>query len=141
MHNEHAPAGCPSSPSQPVSGGSARSPPEKSSRRSSVDSSYPISTSVPQLPTPPASHSNVPSPMNSMPSVTPPNYEGDSTEVVSSTGLDIMRISGSSLSLPSTAHTRKSSSPIPAHTNSHSPTDTKHSFPYYRLGWPILFVP
>ena len=45
--------------------------------RSSVES-YPTPTNVPQLPTPPSPHSNVPSPANSMSPATPPNYKGDS---------------------------------------------------------------
>ena len=47
-------------------------PSEKSSWRSSVDS-YPAPLDPPQLPAPPASHSNIPSPANLMSPVTPPH--------------------------------------------------------------------
>jgi hypothetical protein len=88
-------------------------------------------TDVPQLPTPPASHSNVPSPAKSTSPVTPPNYEGDSAEIISSTGLNTMHISGDNISPPyhHHVHTRKSSSPIPAHSKPHASIDTKHTSP------------
>lgn len=108
-------------PGAPPSPPSTTSPvtPEKSSRRSSVDS-YPTPTDVPHLPTPPASHSNVPSPENSTPPVTPPNYQGDSAKIVSSVGFNTMQIPGNN---------GKSSSLIPAHTKAHIPIDTKHTSP------------
>jgi len=56
-------------------------PSEKSLRRPLVET-YPTPTDIPQLPTPLASHSNVPSPANSMSPATP-NYEGDGANIVS----------------------------------------------------------
>lgn len=50
--------------------------------------SHPTPTDDSQLPTPPASHSNVPSPTNSMSPVTPPDYEGCSAKIVSSAGFN-----------------------------------------------------
>jgi hypothetical protein len=119
----------PGAPPSPPSN-NAPVPPEKSSRRSSVDP-YQTSADVPQLPTPPASHSNVPSPANSMSPVTPPNYEGDSAKIVSSAGSNTMQISGDNVSPPyhHHVHTRKSSSPLSAHTKSHASIDTKHTSP------------
>jgi hypothetical protein len=103
-------------------------PPEKSSRRSSVDP-YPTLANVPQLPTPPALHSNVPFPADSMSAVTPPNYTGDSAEIIS-TRSNTMQISGDNVSPPYHHHEhRKSSPPIPAHTKSHASIDTKHTSP------------
>lgn len=87
-------------------------------------------TDVPQLPTPPSSHSNVPSPANSMSPVTPPNYEGDTAKIVSSTGSNTMHISSDNISPPyHHVHARKSSSPIPAYTKSQISLDTKHTSP------------
>jgi len=102
----------PGAPPSPTSATSSI-PSEKSSRRSSVDL-YPTPTDAPQLPTPPASHSNVPSPANSMSPATPPNYEGDSAKIVSSTGSNTMQIPGSNISPPYHVHRRKSSLPISA---------------------------
>jgi hypothetical protein len=120
-------------PGAPPSPPSATStiPSEKSSRRSSVES-YPTPTDGPQLPTPPASHSNVPSPANSMSPATPPNYEGDSAKIVSSAASNTMQIPGDNISPPyhHHVHARKSSSPIPAHTKtSQISLDTKHTSP------------
>jgi hypothetical protein len=117
----------PGAPASPPSTASSI-PQEKSSRRSSVDS-YAVTTDPPQLPTPPASHSNIPSPANSMSPATPPNYEGDSAKIVSSAGSNTMQIPGGNISPPyHHVHARKSSSPIPAHTKTHS-IDTKHTSP------------
>ena len=77
-------------------------PSEKPSRRSSVDS-YPTPTNPPQLPTPPASRSNVPSPVNSMSPVTLPNYEGDSMKIVLSAGCNTIHILGDNVSRHITA--------------------------------------
>ena len=98
-------------------------PADKSSQRASANA-----YSVP--PTPPASHSNVPSPVESMSLATPPNYEGD-TKTVSPTGSNPMQISGDNVSLPyhHHIHTRKSSSPIPAHPKAQMAIDTKHTSP------------
>jgi len=104
-------------PGAPPSPPSATSsiPSENSSRQSSVKS-YPTPTDVPQLPTPPSSHSNVPSPANSMSPATPPNYEGDSAKIVSSATSKMMQISGDNVSPPyHHVHARKSSSPILVH--------------------------
>jgi hypothetical protein len=80
----------------------------------------------PQLPT---SHSNIPFLANSISPTTPPNYEGDSAKIVSSAGSNTMQIPGGTISPPyHHVHTRKSSSPIPAHTKTHS-IDTKHTSP------------
>ena len=104
-------------------------PPEKSTRRSSVGT-YPAQMDPPLLPTPPSSHSNIPSPANSMSPVTPPNYEGDSAKIVSSAGSNIMQIPSDNVSPPyHHVHTRKSSSPIPAHPRSQTSLDTKHTSP------------
>jgi len=48
--------------------------------------SYPTPSDPPQLPTLHASHSNVPSPANSMSPVTPANYEDNSAKTVLSAG-------------------------------------------------------
>jgi len=99
---------------------------DKPSRRSSVDS-YPTPTDPPQLPTPPAYHSNVPSPANSMSPVTPPNYEGNSAKIVFSAGPNTMQILGDSVSPPHHhIHALKSSLPIPTYTKTQIHIDTKH---------------
>ena len=118
----------PGAPPSPPSAASTI-PSEKSSRRSSVES-YPTPTDGPQPPTPPASHSNITSPANSMSPVTPPNYKGDSAKIVSSATSNTMQISGDGVSPPyHHAHTRKSSSSIPAHLKSQTSIDTKHTSP------------
>jgi hypothetical protein len=63
---------------------------------------------------------------------TPPNYEGDSAKIVSSTASNTMQMPGDNVSPPyhHHVHARKSSSPIPAHTKtSQIPLDTKHTSP------------
>ena len=103
--------------------------PEKLLRRSSADP-YPIPTDIPQLPTPPASDSNVSSPVNSMSPVTPPNYEGDGAKIVSSGGSNTTQIFDDNVSPPyHHIHACNPSSPIPAHTKTHSSIDTKHISP------------
>ena len=117
--------GTPVSPSSTTSSVLA----DKSSRRSSADT-YPVPPES-QLPTPPSSHSNVPSPVDAMSPATPPNYEGDTAKIVSSAGSNLMQISGDNISPPyhHHVHTRKSSSPIPAHPKSQIAPDTKHTSP------------
>ena len=84
---------------------------------------------VPQLPTPPSSYSNIPSLANSMSLVTPPNYESDSTDIVSSAGSNTMQLSGDNISPPHHhVHARKSSSPIPAHMKTQTPIDMEAPF-------------
>ena len=118
----------PGAPPSPPSS-NALIPPEKLSRRLLADP-YPTSADVPQLPTPPASCSNVPSPANSVSPATPPNYEGDGAGIVSSGGSNTMQIFSDNVSPPyHHIHARKSSSPIPAHTKTHSSIDTKHISP------------
>ena len=56
-------------------------------------SSFPLST-------PPASHSNIPSPANSTSLATPSNYENDNAEIVSSAGSNTIQISSDSVSPP-----------------------------------------
>ena len=93
-------------------------PPEKSLRRSSADP-YPTSTDVPQLPTPPASHLNVPFPANPMSPATPPNCKGDSAKIIYSGGSNTMQISGDSILPPNPhVHARKPSLLILAHATS-----------------------
>ena len=84
--------GAPPSPPSTISS----VPTDRSSRRSSADA-YPVPPES-QLPTPPASHSNVPPPVDSMSPATPPNYEGDTAKIVSSTGSNQMQISGGNTS-------------------------------------------
>jgi len=75
-------------------------------------------------------HSNIPSSANSMSPVTPPNYEDNSAKIVSPTGSNTMQISGDNVSPPyHHVHARKSSSPIPTHTESQISIDTKHTSP------------
>ena len=104
-------------------------PTDKSPRRSSADV-YPVPVES-QLLTPPASRSNVPSPVDSMSPAAPPNYKGDTAMIVSSAGSNPMRISGDNISPPyhHHVHTRKSSSPIPARPKSQMTIDTKHTSP------------
>ena len=59
-----------------------------------LDKLYPTPTDPPQLPTPLASHSNAPSPADSMSPITPPNYESESVGIVSSTGSSTIQIPG-----------------------------------------------
>ena len=63
--------------------------PEKLLQRSSVGT-YPAPVDPPLLPTPPSSHSNIPSPANSMFLIALLNYKGDSMRIVSSAGLNTM---------------------------------------------------
>ena len=72
-------------------------PPEKPSRRSLVDS-YLTPMDSPQLPTPPASHSNVPSLINSMSPITPSNYECESVKIICSAGSNTTQLPGDNVS-------------------------------------------
>jgi hypothetical protein len=84
----------------------------------------------PQLPSPPTSHSNVPSLANLMSPIMLPNYKGDSVKIVSSTRSHTMHILDDNVSPPyHHVHTRKLSSPIPVHTKTQIPLETKHTLP------------
>jgi hypothetical protein len=101
-------------------------PSEKSSRRSRADQA-----TADHLPTPPASHSDVSSPTNSMSPATPPN-RGPPThiKIVSSAGSNTMPIPGENVSPPYThVHARKPSPPVPSHHKKSFPIDTKHFLP------------
>ena len=112
-------------PGVPPPSPSTASAPDKS-RQTSLDS-HPSQLEPPQLPTPPATHLNIPSPANSMSLVTPSDHAGDTAKTVSSTGLNATQTPGNNISPPyHLAHMRKSSSPITAHpTKSHNPIGTK----------------
>lgn len=88
-------------------------PTDRSSRMSSADA-YPVPPES-QLPTPPASHSNVPSPVDSMSSATTPNCEGDIPKVVPSTGSNQTQISSGNTPPSYQHHVRRSPSPVPTH--------------------------
>lgn len=85
---------------------------ESLSPRSSSVESYLMPMVPPKLPTPPTSHSNIPSLANSMSPVTLPNYEGDSAKIVSSAGSNTMQILGNSVS-PPYHHVQKAIPPSP----------------------------
>lgn len=70
---------------------------QTSPRRTSVDSRL-SQQEPPQLYSPPAAHSNIPSSANLMFTVTPANYEGDATKIMSSACLNIAQIPGDSVS-------------------------------------------
>jgi len=118
----------PGAPSSPPSSTPAI-PQEKSSRRSSADS-YPATSDRTHLPTPPALHSDVSSPANSMSPVTPSDASRSNAKIVSSAGSNTMQIPGDNVSPPyhHHVHSRKSSSPIPVHSKSQH-IDTKHTSP------------
>ena len=101
--------------------------PEKPSRRPPVNP-YLVPVDSCCHPTSPPSRSNIPSPANSMPLVTPPNREGDSAKTVSPAVSNIVQMPGDDVSPPyHHVHTRKSSSSTPAHPRTHTSTDTKHT--------------
>ena len=99
---------------------------EKSLRESSVKS-YPTLTDIPQFPTLPSIHSNVPSPTNSMSSATLPNYEGDSAKIVSPAMSNMVQIPGDNTSPPYHAFTRKVL--VPMHSKTQTSIDMKYTSP------------
>jgi hypothetical protein len=116
----------PGAPPSPPTTTSSSVPPEK--RRSSADS-YPAPADHTHLPTPPSLHSDVSSPANSVSPVTPADLTCSTAKIVSSAGSSTMQIGDNASPPYHHAHTRKSSSPIPAHQKRPISLDTKYTSP------------